>query len=205
MAPRPSPLIKGGIGGLQFGSMSWPAGTSWKPSLPAGIFERGRVVDISSDVSARVTQLLVREGDDVTAGQLLLRLDPTQFEASVSRTEALLNQSRTQARQQEANVERVTRDFQRLIDLFHRDSLMVARQLLDDAETEVELASHQLESLRFGVDQAVASLDEANETPEQDHFSGAHLRKSDAPQRGRGRDRHRRHDEQPWKLGPDDQ
>ena len=129
----------------------------------SGNIRAGRVVDISSDVSARVTQLLVREGDDVTAGQLLLRLDPTQFEASVSRTEALLNQSRTQARQQEANVERVTRDFQRLIDLFHRDSLMVARQLLDDAETEVELASHQLESLRFGVDQAVASLDEANE------------------------------------------
>ena len=129
----------------------------------SGNIRAGRVVDISSDVSARVTQLLVQEGDDVTAGQLLLRLDPTQFEASVSRTEALLNQSRTQARQQEANVERVTRDFQRLIDLFNSDSLMVARQLLDDAETEVELASHQLESLRFGVDQAVASLDEANE------------------------------------------
>ena len=129
----------------------------------SGNIRAGRVVDISSDVSARVTQLLVQEGDDVTAGQLLLRLDPTQFEASVSRTEALLNQSQTQARQQEANVERVTRDFQRLIDLFNSDSLMVARQLLDDAETEVELASRQLESLRFGVDQAVASLDEANE------------------------------------------
>lgn len=129
----------------------------------SGNIRAGRVVDISSEVSARVTELLVQEGDDVTAGELLLRLDPTQFEASVSRSEASLNQSRAQVRQQEANVERVNRDFQRLRDLFNSDSLLVAPQQLDDAETEVELASRQLESLRFGVDQAVASLDEANE------------------------------------------
>ena len=129
----------------------------------SGNIRAARVVDISSEVSARLTELLVQEGDDVTVGQLLFRLDPTQFEASVSRTEASLNQSRAQAREQEANVERVTRDFQRLRDLFQRDSLLVARQLLDDAETDVELATRQLESLRFGIDQAVASLEEANE------------------------------------------
>ena len=129
----------------------------------SGNIRAARVVDISSEVSARLTELLVQEGDDVTVGQLLFRLDPTQFEASVSRTEASLNQSRALAREQEANVERVTRDFQRLRDLFQRDSLLVARQLLDDAETDVELATRQLESLRFGIDQAVASLEEANE------------------------------------------
>src|SRR5687768_13256358 len=47
-----------------------------------------RTVDMSSDVSARVAQLLVREGDDVRAGQVLLRLDPTQFEAAASRARA---------------------------------------------------------------------------------------------------------------------
>jgi HlyD family secretion protein len=129
----------------------------------SGNIRAGRVVDISSEVSARVTELLVQEGDDVTANQVLLRLDPTQFLASVSRTEASLNQARAQVRQQEANVERVTRDFQRLSDLYNNDSLLVARQLLDNAETDVELASRELESLRFGVDQAFASLDEANE------------------------------------------
>ena len=129
----------------------------------SGNIRAGRVVDISSDVSARVTELLIDEGDDVVLDQLLLRLDPTQFEASVSRTEASLNQARAQVRQQEATLQRATRDFQRLSDLFTRDSLLVARQLLDDADTDMELASRSLESARFGVDQAVASLDEANE------------------------------------------
>ncbi len=129
----------------------------------SGNIRAGRVVDISSDVSARVTELLVDEGDDVVLDQLLLRLDPTQFEASVSRNEASLNQARAQVRQQEASLVRATRDFERLRGLFDRDSLLVARQLLDNADTDVELATRQLESARFGVEQAVASLDEANE------------------------------------------
>ena len=60
----------------------------------SGNIRAGRVTDISSEVSARVIELLVDEGDDVVAGQLLLRLDPSQFEASVSRTQAALNQAR---------------------------------------------------------------------------------------------------------------
>jgi HlyD family secretion protein len=129
----------------------------------SGNVRAGRVIDISSDVSARVIELLVNEGDDVVEGQLLLRLDPTEFEASVARAQAQLNQSNAQVRQQEANLERVNRDYERLSDLFNRDSLLVARQLLDDAETEVVLATRQLESQEFMVDQAVASLEEANE------------------------------------------
>ena len=129
----------------------------------SGNIRAGRVVEMSSEVSARVSELLVDEGDDVVLDQLLLRLDPTQFEASVSRSEASLNQARAQVRQQEASLQRATRDFDRLESLFTRDSLLIARQLLDDADTEVQLASRQLESLRYGVEQAVASLDEANE------------------------------------------
>ncbi|MCH2583674.1 MAG: biotin/lipoyl-binding protein, partial [Planctomycetes bacterium] len=129
----------------------------------SGNIRAGRVVGMSAEVSARVIELLVEEGDDVVADQLLLRLDPTQFDASVSRSEAQLSQARAQVSQQEASLERAVRDYERLKDLFDRDSLLVARQLLDNADTDVELASSQLESLQFGVEQAEASLDEANE------------------------------------------
>jgi HlyD family secretion protein len=136
----------------------------------SGNIRAGRVIEMSSEVSARVTELLVDEGDDVVLDQLLLRLDPTQFQASVSRSEASLSQARAEVLQQEASLVRATRDFNRLRDLFTRDSLLVARQLLDDADTEVELATRRLESLRFGVDQAEASLDEANERLSKTEF-----------------------------------
>ncbi len=129
----------------------------------SGNIRAGRVVQISSDVSAKVAELLVDEGDDVVVGQLLLRLDPTQFDAAVSRADAALNQARATERQQEASLVRTERDFERVRSIFLRDSLLVKRQQLDDAETDVELARRQLESLQFGVAQAAASLDEANE------------------------------------------
>ena len=129
----------------------------------SGNIRAGRVVQVSSDVSARVAELLVDEGDDVTEGQVMLRLDPTQFEATVSRTLAALNQARAEASLQEISLERATRDFERLRGLFERDSLLVKRQQLDDAKTDVDLASGRMESLEFGVDQAEASLAEADE------------------------------------------
>ena len=128
-----------------------------------GNIRAGRVVDMSSDVSARVSELLIEEGDDVELGQLLLRLDPRQFQASVSRAEASLNQANSQVRQQEANLDRSKRDLDRLENIFLRDSLLVMRQQLDNLQTEVELASRQFETLQFGVAQAEASLTEANE------------------------------------------
>jgi len=129
----------------------------------SGNVRAGRVVDISSDVSARVTELVIQEGDDVQQGQLLLRLDSTQFTAAVSRAEAQLSQARAQAAQQRANLERARRDRDRLEQLFARDSLLVARQQLDNARTDFDLAVQQLESAEYGVDQAEASVDEAQE------------------------------------------
>jgi len=129
----------------------------------SGNIRAGRVVDISSDVSAKVTSLLIDEGDDVTEGQVLLRLDPTQLDAAVARTEAALNQAIAMERQQESSLERVTRDHERLRSLYETDSDLIARQQLDDAATEVELATRQLESNQFGVAQAQAELEEANE------------------------------------------
>ncbi len=129
----------------------------------SGNIRAGRIVDISSDVSARVTELLIEEGDDVEAGQLMLRLDPTQFTAAVNRTEATLNQARAQAAQQEASLKQARRDRDRLEQLFARDSLLLARQQLEDSRTDFERAILQLESAKFGVDQAEASVDEAEE------------------------------------------
>ena len=141
----------------------------------SGNIRAGLVTPISSEVSARVTELVVDEGDYVLEGQLLLRLDPTSFEASVSRAEAQLNQARSQGRQQEANLERAERDLARFTNLFAQDSLLIRRQQLDDASTEVELASRAFESQQFAVDQAIASLDEANERLAKTIFRAPHL------------------------------
>ncbi|HET9948086.1 MAG TPA: efflux RND transporter periplasmic adaptor subunit, partial [Longimicrobiales bacterium] len=122
-----------------------------------------RTVDMSSDVSARVAELLVDEGDDVVQGQVLLRLEPDQYQAALSRAEASLAQAEAQRAQQEANLVRAQRDLDRLLALRSRDSLLVSRQQVDDARTNVAVAEATLESARHGVDQARAAVAEAQD------------------------------------------
>lgn len=126
----------------------------------SGNIRARRTVDMSSDVSARVQDLLVEEGDDVTAGQVLLRLEPDQYQAALSRAEASLAQARAQESQQRANLTQAQRNLDRLLALRARDSLLVSRQQLDDAETTVEVQEALVESAAFGVSQAQAGVDE---------------------------------------------
>ena len=122
-----------------------------------------RKVDISSDVSARVTELLIEEGQDVSEGQILLRLDPTRFQAILNRNQATLLQSRAQVAQAQANFARAQREARRLAELRDRDSLLVSRQDLENALTDEEVQRSLLESSEYGVRQAQAAVEEAEE------------------------------------------
>ena len=54
-------------------------------------------VDVASDITGRIVSIPVEEGEWVVRGQLLLRIDPTQFEASAARAEAALSSARASA------------------------------------------------------------------------------------------------------------
>jgi HlyD family secretion protein len=127
----------------------------------SGNIRARKAVELSSDISARVSELLVDEGEDVRQGQVLMRLDPAQYQAGVSRSQALLSQAKAAQAQQQANLLRAQRDLDRMLSLRSRDSLLVSTQQVDDAQTNMEVAEAQLRSAEFGVSQAQASLDEA--------------------------------------------
>ena len=122
-----------------------------------------RKVDISSDISARVTELLIEEGADVEEGQVLLRLDRSRYEAAVNRSLANLKQSQAQVAQSKAGFMRAQREADRKSSLWERDSLLVSRQEVENAQTDLEVQSSLLEAAEFGVGQAQAALDEARD------------------------------------------
>ena len=129
----------------------------------SGNIRARKAVELSSDVSAKVSEMLVDEGEDVREGQVLMRLDPAQYDAGVSRSEAALSQAKASQAQQQANLLRAQRDLDRFLALRSRDSLLVSSQQVDDARTGAEVAEAQLRSAEFGVSQAQASLDEAQD------------------------------------------
>ena len=129
----------------------------------SGNIRARRTVDISSDVSGRIVELNVDEGDDVEEGQILLRIDQTQFQAAVAQSRAALSQREAQAAQQNASLIQATREYDRMQGLWTRDSTLVSRQQVDDAATQVEVSRALFTAAEHGVDQASATLTEAED------------------------------------------
>lgn len=129
----------------------------------SGNLRARRQVDMSSEVSARVAELLVQEGDDVVEGQVLLRLDQTQIAAARARAAASVSQARAQASQAQANLTRAEREYERIAGLRTRDTLLVSRQQFEQAEADRDVAQANLDAASYGVEVATASLEEQDE------------------------------------------
>lgn len=142
-----------------------------------GYLEPKRSVDISADVSGRVVELNVEEGDAVTEGDLLLVIDPARFEASVQRAEAGLAESAARETQARGNYQQAQRDWERIRDLKARLPEMVTATEFEMARTTAEVQKALWESATHSVEMARASLKET-----QDNLTKTVIR---APMSGR--------------------
>lgn len=131
----------------------------------SGKIEPKRKVDISADISGRVVQVAVEEGQWVDAGALLLRIDPTQFVAAVRRNEAAVSQARAREAQSRAQLAKAQADFRRAEQLQQTNELVSAADV-ENARTQAQVAEQELQAARFAVQQAQAALSES-----RDHLS----------------------------------
>ena len=81
-----------------------------KRTLMETVSASGRIfpekeIKISSDVSGEVTEVLVKEGDSVRAGQLLVRVNAEIYKDQVTRGEAGVSVSKAQYANAMSNVE----------------------------------------------------------------------------------------------------
>lgn len=120
-----------------------------------------RKVDVQSDIMGRITQLLVKEGHVVRRGQILLRIDPTQYEAAANRAQASVSESLAREAQARANVLQAERAHERLRNMATANANLVSRQQLEEAETQVLVQTEMLRAARYGVEQSRAALAEA--------------------------------------------
>lgn len=79
-----------------------------------GYIRPRRRVDISADVSGRIIELAVKEGDAVRTNDLLLRIDPAQHQAVVRRARAELSAAQSREAQARAQLIQAERDHERL-------------------------------------------------------------------------------------------
>jgi len=129
----------------------------------SGQIQPTRQVDISADITGRIIQLPVEEGDWVEEGDLLVRIDPSQYEAGVARSRAALSSAEASALQAEANRNQSLRALNRAMELRGRDSTLVSPEQLEQAQTNHDVAEAVYTSSQHQVEQAEAALQEAQE------------------------------------------
>jgi HlyD family secretion protein len=129
----------------------------------SGTIQPKTKVDVSADITGRITRLVVREGDYVQKGQFLLQIDPTIYEANVQRAQALVSSSEAGAVQARANRDQARRALDRTKELRAQNPNLVSQEQLEQAQTAFEVADALATSADHQVDQARAGLREARD------------------------------------------
>lgn len=119
------------------------------------------LVKLTAEATGEIVQLLVREGDKVKKGQLLLRIKPDIYEAQKVSADARLAQTRANLNSTKALLDKVEADYKRVQGLFKLG-------LASDAELEASKSTYlqtnsNYESQKSIVAQSEASLKEAIE------------------------------------------
>jgi multidrug efflux system membrane fusion protein len=117
-----------------------------------GSVEPLQTVAVQAQTGGTLNQVSFREGDDVTAGQILFRLDPRPFEAALRQAEATLTRDEAQA----ANAGREAERYKTLVEKDY-----VTKSQADQAMSAAATTTATVQADRASVDNAKLNLNYA--------------------------------------------
>lgn len=129
----------------------------------SGKIQPKRKVDVSADITGRVTRLGVREGDYVQKDQFLIQIDPTIYEANLQRARAMVSSAEAAAVQSRANRDQARRSLDRAKELRQQNPNLVSAEQLELAQTNYDVAAAQATAAQHQVAQARAAMQEAQD------------------------------------------
>ena len=127
----------------------------------SGRIEAKTKVDISADITGRITEIAVKEGDLVKKGQYLLQIDPAQYLSIVSRLEGQVASAEAGLAQARTNRDQARRSRDRSVEIQRVNAELIAREAVELAIQAFDVAEANFRSAQAGVEQARAALAEA--------------------------------------------
>jgi multidrug efflux system membrane fusion protein len=113
----------------------------------SGVTKAAVETDLSFKVGGLLTELQAGVGDNIAAGQLVARIEPTDYEVTLREAQAGLERSRAEERNAQAGFER-TRELYENRNA-SRSDLDTARAMAESAGAQVRASSQQLEGARL--------------------------------------------------------
>ncbi len=137
-----------------------------KRDLVASVTASGQVtprtkVDLSADITGKIVSLNVKMGDMVTKGQLVLQIDPQQFESQVQRAEAALANARAGLAQAKASLGQSTKNFERSAEIKKGNATLISDEQIEQLKTTMEVSQAMFEAAQQSVKQGEATLKDA--------------------------------------------
>jgi HlyD family secretion protein len=129
--------------------------------LASGSLTYESQVTLAPEVMGRVTDILVKEGDQVKRDQLLMRLDPRAPQAAIEQSEAMVRQARLSIDRRQVDFDTQSAKVKRFEAL--RDHGMVDANSLADLVSARNLAEVDLRTSREQLSQSLAQLRQAQE------------------------------------------
>ena len=122
-----------------------------------GVLQPLNQVDVGTEISGTVQQVLVDFNDRVVAGQVLARLDTEQLAAKLRQSQAALALARAQVKENEATVLETRANLRRAVNI--QKQKLGTQELVDTAQAAYARAAAALERAKAQVTQAMAQLD----------------------------------------------
>jgi HlyD family secretion protein len=113
-------------------------------------------VNISAQIPGRVIKIAVEEGQIVEAGDFLLKLEATQYEANAERDQAFIRSLQAELIRSGAYLKRDENNLGRQKNLW--DKQLISREELDAATAQYDISMATQEAITYQIRQAQASL-----------------------------------------------
>jgi HlyD family secretion protein len=127
----------------------------------SGRIDAKRSVDVTADITGRITDIGVKEGDLVRQGQYLLQIDPSQYRAELSRAQALLASSEAGLVQARANKDQASRSLDRAKELQRSGNSLISAEQVEQAQTAFDVSVANYNSAMAQTNQARAGVSTA--------------------------------------------
>ncbi|HVH67721.1 MAG TPA: efflux RND transporter periplasmic adaptor subunit [Gemmatimonadales bacterium] len=129
----------------------------------SGKIQPKKKVDVSADITGRITKIAVREGDFVKESQFLLQIDPTIYQANLQQAQATMASAQAAAVQARANQDQSERALRRTKELHTTSPNLVSQEQLEQAQTAFDIAQANLTAAEHQVEQARAAVQSARD------------------------------------------
>ena len=154
-------VLAGIVGARRQTGLQVQAAVAARQDIQAKVSANGKIqavkkVDITANSIGQVTRMMVKEGDAVRTGELLLEIDPIQSRAAEESREANLKATTHDLATAEAKLDKTRKDYARAV--LNYKALIISQSDFEQAKTNLDMDESTVRSDRQHVDQARADL-----------------------------------------------